>query len=103
MPIEYEMKYLFDIVVDAISQYSEEHMSAHWFINIEYGILNKVVENDPYILSYFKNYQISAMRELIRRELWVKWSNDGYPVLSPDPIYKLIIWDDTKPTPCGAD
>jgi len=104
MPIEYEMKYLFEITVDAISQYSEDHSSAYWSINIEHHILNKLMENNPYVLSYFRDYQVSAMRELINRGLWVKWSeNDAYPVLSPDPIYKLTVWDDTKPIPCGAD
>ena len=104
MPIEYEMKYLFEITVDAISQYSEDHTAAYWFINIENGVLKKIMENDPYILNYFRDYQLSAMRELIKRELWVKWSDqDGRPVLSSDPIYKATIWDDTKPIPSGAD
>ena len=104
MPIEYEMKYLFEITVDAITQYSEDHSSAYWMINIEHHLLRKVMENDPYVLSYFRDYQLAAMRELINRGLWIKWSeSDGYPVLSPDPIYKLTIWDDTKPIPCGAD
>lgn len=104
MPIEYEMKYLYEITVDAISQYSEDHMSAYWFVNIEHTVLRSIVENNKYTLSYFKEYQIAAMRELIRRGLWVKWCEKvGDPVLSPDPIYKLTVWDDTRPIPCGAD
>lgn len=104
MPIEYEMKYLYNITVDAISKYSEDHTAAYWFIDIEYGVLREILENDSYILSYFHKYELSSMRELIRRGLWVKWSNiDCKPVLSPDPIYKISIWDDTKPIPCGAD
>ena len=104
MPIEYEMKYLFEITADAISQYSEDHTSANWFINIENGILRQIMDNDPYTLSYFRDYQLSAMRELIKRGLWLRWSEtDHRPILSRDPIYKLTVWDDTKPIPCGAD
>lgn len=104
MPIEYEMKYLYDITTDAISLYSDEHTAAYWFINIENTVLRNIMQNDKYTLSYFQEYQLSAMRELIRRGLWVKWCEKlGRPVLSSDPIYKITIWDDTKPIPCGAD
>lgn len=104
MPIEYEMKYLFEITTDAISQYSEDHMSAYWFINIEHTILRNIMQNDQYSLSYFRDYQLAAMRELIKRGLWVRWSEkDGRPILSSDPIYKLTIWDDSRPIPSGAD
>ena len=104
MPIEYEMKYLFEITADAIAQYSEHHTAAYWFINIEYTVLRNIIEKDQYSLSYFRDYQLAAMRELIKRGLWVKWSEtEGRPILSTDPIYKLTIWDDTRPIPCGAD
>lgn len=104
MPIEYEMKYLFEITVDSITQYSEDHTAAYWFINIENNILQQIMDNDPYILSYFRDYQLAAMRELIKRGLWVRWSEkDGRPILSRDPIYKISVWDDTKPIPSGAD
>jgi hypothetical protein len=104
MPIEYEMKHLFEIVEHAIADYSEEHMCAYWFINIEDHVLRNLVEKNEYTLNYFKEYEVIAMRELIRRGLWLKWSDkENRPVLSPDPIYKLTIWDDTRPVPCGAD
>jgi hypothetical protein len=104
MPIEYEMKYLYEVTADAISQYSEDHTSAYWAINIENGVLRQLLENNSYILSYFQNYQLTAMRELIRRGLWVKWcEKTNKPILSSDPVYKITIWDDTKPIPCGAD
>jgi hypothetical protein len=104
MPIEYEMKYLYEITTDAIAQYSEHHVSAYWAINIEYVVLRNIIDNNHYILSYFRDYQLSAMRELIRRGLWPKWcEKTNRPVLSSDPIYKVTIWDDSKPIPCGAD
>ncbi len=102
MPIEYEMKHLYEITVDGISKYSEDHMSAYWFNNIEYHVLRGILENDRYITDYFRGYQLNAMRDLISRGLWVKWS-ECKPVLSPDPIYKITVWDDTRPVPCGAD
>jgi len=104
MPIEYEMKYLYDVAVDAISDYSEDHMSAYWFINIENHILRCILENDKYILSYFKPYQITVLRELIHRNMWIKWSTkEGKPVLSSDPIHAIRGFDDSKPIPSGAD
>jgi hypothetical protein len=79
-------------------------MCAYWFINIENHVLRNLVEKDEYTLNYFKEYELIAMRELIRRGLWLKWSEkEGRPVLSPDPIYKITVWDDTRPVPCGAD
>lgn len=104
MPIEYEMKYLFDVTVDAISQYSEDHTSAYWFINIEDSVLRGIIENDPYMMNHFRPYQITVMRELIHRNLWVKWCPDTCkPILSSDPLQKYRGQDDSKPIPQGAD
>lgn len=104
MPIEYEMKYLYDIAVDAISQYSEDHMSAYWFLNIEDHILKSVLENNSYVLNSFRPYQLTVMRELIHRNLWIKWCEvKSRPVLSSDPIQKYYGIDDTRPIPQGAD
>lgn len=104
MPIEYEMKYLYDVAVDAISQYSEDHTSAYWFINIEDNILKGIIENDPYKLEYFRPYQITVMRELIHRNLWVRWCSDTCkPILSSDPIQRYFGIDDTRPIPQGSD
>ena len=104
MPREYEMKYLYDVTVDAISQYSEDLMSAYWFINIEDRILRGILESDPYVMKYFRDYQITVMRELIHRNLWVKWCSDTCkPVLSSDPIHRYRGVDDSKPIPQGSD
>jgi len=104
MPIEYEMKYLYDVAVDAISKYSEDHTAAYWFINIEDHVLRGILQNDQYMLSCFKPYQITVMKELIHRNMWIKWSEkEERPVLSSDPIYKIRGFDDSKPIPSGAD
>jgi len=104
MPREHEMKYLYEVTVEAISRYSEDHASAYWFINIENTVLKNVLENDPYSLSYFRAHELTVMRELIHRGLWVKWCSENCrPVLSPDPIVKYNGFDDTVPTPSGAD
>ena len=104
MPIEYEMKYLYETTVDAISRYSEDHTAAYWFINIAYTVLKNLNNKDFYTLVYFKENEISAMRELIRRGYWVKWSeSEGKPMLSKDPLLSQNQWDDTKPVPNGAD
>ena len=104
MPIEYEMKYLYDVTVDAISQYSEDLLSAYWFINIENTVLCGIMENDPYMMNYFRPYQLTVMRELIHRNLWVKWCSDSCkPVLSSDPLQNYHGHDDSKPVPQGAD
>ena len=104
MPIEYEMKYLYETTVDAISRYSEDHTAAYWFINIENTVLTNIMNKDCYSLVYFEDHEMSAMRELIRRGYWVKWSDEHLkPVLSSDPLNKLNIWDDSIPIKNGAD
>jgi hypothetical protein len=98
------MKYLYDTTVDAISRYSEDHTAAYWFINIEHTVLKNIVNNDPYSLSYFREYELHAMRELIHRGLWTKWlESENRPVLSPEPLNKLPKWDDSRPIKSGAD
>jgi hypothetical protein len=104
MPIEYEMKCLFDITKSSIQSYSEALTSASWFWTIEEIVLRGILDNNKNVTECFHDYQLSAMKELIRRGLWVKWCDkQGKVVLSPDPLYKLTIWDDTQPIPCGAD
>ncbi len=104
MPIEYEMKYLYDTTVKAISDYSEEAFSASWLYGIENTIVSGILEKNQDIINCFTNYEIAAMEELVRRGLWVKWSDQlGKPVLSPDPLNNYIIWNDSTPIPCGAD
>lgn len=104
MPIEYEMKYLYEVTVDAISKYSEDLMSAYWFINIEHTILRGIIENDPRVLNFFRDYEVTVMRELIHRNLWVRWCSDACkPILSSDPIQRYFGIDDTRPIPQGSD
>jgi len=104
MPIEYEMKYLYETTVDAISRYSEDHTAAYWFINIEHTVLKNILNRDCYSLVYFEDREMCAMRELIRRGYWVKWIySEGKPMLSKYPLLLQNQWDDTKPIKCGAD
>lgn len=104
MPREYEMKYLFEVVSEAISSYSEDLTDTYWFVNIEHTVLRAVTNNDQKCLRYFRPYQLTAMRELIHRNLWVKWSDkDGKPVLSPDPLHANDNFNDSIPIPNGAD
>lgn len=104
MPIEYEMKHLFDVTENAISKYSENHYAAEWYIGIEYIVLRDVLNNNETSLNeIFKPYELIAMRELIHRGLWLKWCDKtNQVVLSRDPIHKNLS-DDTKPIPQGAD
>lgn len=96
------MKYLYETAVDAISRYSEDHTAARWFSGIEDMVLKNILTNN--YLEYFKNHELSAMKELIRRGLWVKWSeSQGKPLLTPDPLNKIQIWDDSEPIKNGAD
>jgi len=104
MPIEYEMKYLYDVVAKAISRYSEYHTCAKWYHGIENIILENISINDSYYNDYFEKYELASMKELIRRGLWIKWSNSQEkPVLSPDPLNKLSIWNDSEPIKNGSD
>lgn len=104
MPIEHEMKYLYDITKHSISLYSEDMYCASWYTNIEQIVLCSILENKKSVIEYFHDYQLSAMRDLIQRGLWVKWSEkEGRVVLSPDLIYQLTCWDDSRPIPNGSD
>jgi hypothetical protein len=104
MPIEYEMKYLYDIVSRAIYRYSEDHTCAKWFHGIENIILQNFNENNVYYTEYFDKHELASMKELIRRGLWVKWSDKHEkPVLSPDPLNNIFLWDDSKPIKNGSD
>lgn len=87
MPIEYEMKYLKEMTEDAIRNYSEETYSASWMQNVEYEILEKF-QNSTNLPEIFREYQILAMRELIRRGYWVKW-RDGEQGRNSVILYKF--------------
>lgn len=81
MPIEYEMKILKETVESAIKSYSEKGWCASWFDGVEDRVLD-MVENDPRAGEMFQEYQMIAMRELIRRGYWLKWDDEiGRPIL----------------------
>ena len=87
MPIEYEMKYLKEMTENAIRSYSQETYSASWMQNVEYEILEKFQDNTN-LPEIFREYQILAMRELIRRGYWVKW-RDGEQGRNSVILYKF--------------
>jgi hypothetical protein len=76
MPIEYEMKYLKEMTEDAISQYSQDTLSAGWFSDVEYKVLQMIQDHSENVQQHFREYQICAMKELIKRGYWVKWRDD---------------------------
>lgn len=88
MPIEYEMMYLKEMVVDAISKYSEDCYAAGWLEGIENKVLD-MIETDPDANRFFKDYQMMAMRELISRGYWVKYDDSPNPSVSGTILYRL--------------
>ena len=89
MPIEYEMKYLKEMTEDAISQYSENISSAGWLSDIEYKVLQMIQDDSENVQYHFREYQISAMKELIKRGYWVKWRDDISTATSNTILYRL--------------
>jgi hypothetical protein len=89
MPIEYEMKYLKEMTEDAISQYSENISSASWLSDIEYKVLEMMQDDSQNVQYHFREYQISAMKELIKRGYWVKWRDDISTATSNTILYRL--------------
>jgi hypothetical protein len=89
MPIEYEMKYLKEMTEDAISQYSEDISSAGWLSDIEYKVLQMIQDDSENVQYHFREYQISAMKELIKRGYWVKWRDDISTATSNTILYRL--------------
>ena len=89
MPIEYEMKYLKEMTEDAISQYSEDVSSASWMSDIEYKVLQMIQDDSENVQYHFREYQISAMKELIKRGYWVKWRDDISTATSNTILYRL--------------
>jgi len=89
MPIEYEMKYLKEMTEDAIAKYSEETYSAGWLSDIEYKVLEMIQDNSENVQYHFREYQISAMKELIKRGYWVKWRDDISTATSNTILYRL--------------
>jgi hypothetical protein len=89
MPIEYEMKYLKEMTEDAISQYSEDISSAGWLSDIEYKVLQMIQDDSQNVQYHFREYQISAMKELIKRGYWVKWRDDISTATSNTILFRL--------------
>lgn len=89
MPIEYEMKYLKETIEEAITKYSENTFSADWFSNIEYQVLQMVQDDSQNVQSHFRDFQISAMKELIKRGYWVKYSGDNPEYQTKTVLYRL--------------
>ena len=75
------LKQAFDITEDAIREYSKSVYAASWMYNIEDTIRIAIDTNDRAVLSYFKSYQLSAMRTLLWFEYWVVY-HDGEVILS---------------------
>lgn len=89
-----------DIAIDAISNYSNDMWSATWLDQIEYQIYNAIVINDRTILSYFKPYQISVMRNLIENNIWIYYDKD---INCPVAKNLDFIFKDKFPIRNGAD
>lgn len=82
MPIEYEMKVLKETVEAAINEFSKDNKVDGWLDNIEASVLH-IVEDTQDAHRFFREYQITAMRELIRRGYWIKWDESiGRPILT---------------------
>lgn len=81
MPIEYEMKILKETVEGAIRKFSEDKSSISWFDGVEDSVMD-IIENDIHANEIFNEYQMIAMRELLRRGYWLKWDEEiGRPIL----------------------
>ncbi len=103
MPLEYEMQYLYNITLNAISRYSEDHYCSSWYNNVENILLDHLLQGDRYALGYFNFYEISSMYALIKKGYWLKWKNDCVSLVRLHTVEDEIVWDDTKPIPNGAD
>jgi hypothetical protein len=67
----FRLKHLKEITEDAIHQYSENHHCAAWLLNVEYKVLD-IITNNKEETKYFKEYQVNAMRDLIRDGYWIR-------------------------------
>lgn len=72
---------VFDIVRSAAGRYSYEMYSSKAYYKIENILLNAIETNDTQILSFFKNYELKAMKELVSNNKWIEYhpeANDYY-------------------------
>ena len=88
MPIEYEMMYLKDIVVKAISKFANSDRPEEWLFGAENSVLD-MVENNENPNKIFQDYQIIAMRELVSRGYWVKHDTSSNPSVSGTILFRL--------------
>jgi hypothetical protein len=104
MPIEYEMRYLYNITLNAIARYSEDYYCSSWYHGIENIVLDHLQKGDRSVLDYFNYYERICMNNLLKRGYWVKWTDDGVILVNLNKgVVKELEWDDTKPIPNGAD
>ena len=89
MPIEYEMKYLKEMTEGAIAKYSQEMHSASWLSDVEYSVLQMIQDDSQNVQYYFREYQISEMKELIKRGYWVKCRDDISTATGNTILYRL--------------
>jgi len=68
------LKHLKEITEDAISKYSEDIHCAGWYVDVEYEVLD-VIRNKDNRISFFKEYQVNAMNDLIRDGYWIRWKD----------------------------
>lgn len=66
------IKMLKEITEDAIRQYSESFYSASWILGVEDEVL-KIIINGRTNAYNFREYQLNAMKDLIRESYWVKY------------------------------
>jgi len=75
------MKILKETVEGAIRKFSEDKSSISWFDGVEDSVMD-IIENDIHANEIFNEYQMIAMRELLRRGYWLKWDEEiGRPIL----------------------
>jgi hypothetical protein len=89
MTFNYDLIHLKELVEDSISNYSQKMYNAGWLVDVEYDVLEIIKENkvDPY--SFFKEYEILAMKELIDRGYWIQWSDNISTGESSIVLYRL--------------
>jgi len=68
------LKCLTEITEDAIREYSQAFYAAVWMTDIEEEVLNVILNNN--ITYNFREYQINAMKDLIRENYWIKYDDE---------------------------
>ena len=63
------------VIENALRRYSNEYYAAGWMMNIEEEILRALNNNNTITLSSFKDYELSAMRNVIHIGYWVGYDD----------------------------